>query len=555
MELKNKLLFFVFGLVLIITFFIYLPIAHGTFQHDEWAALSRFFLFKPTLIETLREAFTPFISHYVPFHRTLVEIYIGLFGLNYWPYTLASISAHLLITFLLFIFFTSLFGNRLYALLASSLFAFGAAGHQATSWPLADISVHGATIFGLVSLIFLFKFIDDHHSRNILISLVFLLASLLFKEIAIGFFLLFPFALYLFKPKLLKKNKKVLPVIFGVTLFYLVLRGAMFFTPRSVAGDELVTADQSYQEIVTNIATFPIKTLAQTTIPVSYLLKGSRMISSLVPVHLTGQPGTTAFDQFVEGITLQIIGGLVFLMFILLGIKFIGPKKNKKLVKIYIFAFVFIVINSLIYVLSPGRGGDIPVIDSRNLYFPLIGTSILIVSSLVFLAKGNKTRIFLFFIPILVLNVVALQKEISNVAQRGILRKKILDQIKNDYPKLPDRVVFYAESDTSFYGLPENEKILPFQTNFGSDLFIWYLPQEKFPAELADNGWFLHSLTGEGYKEFAGRGFGYFRDLDNLRQAVAEYGLEPDTVIAYRYDSQKAQLFNITREVRLNLEN
>ena len=131
---------------------------------------------------------------------------------------------------------------------------------------------------------------------------------------------------------------------------------------------------------------------------------------------------------------------------------------------------------------------------------------------------------------ILTVNVFSLKNEVKVIADRGKIRKNILTQVKRDYPVLPPKVVFYIESDSSYYGLPEEVKILPFQTNFGSTLFIWYLPTEKFPKEMVDKGWLFSDLTAEGYKEIGGRGFGYFWDITKLKKVVLEKNLSPEMV-------------------------
>jgi hypothetical protein len=170
-------------------------------------------------------------------------------------------------------------------------------------------------------------------------------------------------------------------------------------------------------------------------------------------------------------------------------------------------------------------------------------------SLLAFLAKKIPSRIIFFVLPLILLQVVGLNKEILKISREGSVRKGILYQIKHDYPKLPDKVVFYTESDTSYYGMPESEKILPFEVNFGQTLLDWYVLDQKFGRVFFENK-FLWDLTSQGYKEDGNQGFGYFRDLNFLLSAIEENELQKESIIAYRYDSVSKTLTNITDQVR-----
>jgi len=164
---------------------------------------------------------------------------------------------------------------------------------------------------------------------------------------------------------------------------------------------------------------------------------------------------------------------------------------------------------------------------------------------------GKKAYVILFIF--IAINLFWLNKELFVLAKEGSERREILEQIKGDYPILPQKVVFYTESDKSYYGMAEEEKILPFQVNFGYNLLVWYSPTEYFPVEFMQRGDFIVGLTGQGYKEVVGRGFGYFRDFESLRKAVKENNLSPEFVIAYRYDSSQKLLTDISREIRSEL--
>jgi hypothetical protein len=104
----------------------------------------------------------------------------------------------------------------------------------------------------------------------------------------------------------------------------------------------------------------------------------------------------------------------------------------------------------------------------------------------------------------------------------------------------------------SYYGLPSEEKMLPFQSGLGQTLLVWYHDQENYPNEFYQNR-FLWEITDQGYQEVGDRGFGYFRDKDLLRQAIAQYNLVPESLVAFSWNSQTEELKDVTVLVREEL--
>ena len=150
---------------------------------------------------------------------------------------------------------------------------------------------------------------------------------------------------------------------------------------------------------------------------------------------------------------------------------------------------------------------------------------------------------------VIIPNLYFLNQNLVEFTRRGEVRKSILTTIQLVYPDLPDKVVVYTQSNQPYYGLPPETKILPFQSGLGQTLLVWYYPTEKFPKEFfADR--FLWDIEEQGYKEVGDHGFGYFRDLDLLRDAIGQYNLPGESVIAFSWDGKKNFLTDITQEVR-----
>lgn len=528
--------------LLVIILFLYFPIFRNFFQQDEWAAFAEIYL--AGYGNYILKALMPDPGHYVPFARILFAICTYLFEFSYIKWSVVSVLWHFVNSYLVFILARKIFKENWQAIFSSILFAVFAAGQQATSWVVANGATQGATTLVLLSLIYFFE-------SKIFLSVLMLVLSMLFKEIAIGMFAFLPF-LMSFQNYFAKKSlfdKRMLYLI-AVALFYIVFRYLTFLGVFSDIKAPVITESQTKSEILFNIATFPIKGISQTFIPPYVFLEASKFIAEKLPDGIAGSPGTTYFDNFylkyVFGVLTLFVFGIVGLIF-LLALKF----RKGNLATIAFFGLLFVGMNSAIYALSPGRSGFVPIIDSRNLYMPSIGMAFFIVS-IVSLFKNWKWSVAILSIFV-VFNMLITRLELKGISEVGKNRLNILNQIYSDNLKLNDKQIFYIESDTSYYGLPDTIRILPFQSGFGQTLLVWFNNTEKFPTEFFDNA-YLWPIDSQGYKEVDGRGFGYFRDYSLLSATLKEYNLPTESVVAYSWDSKQEKLTNTTYEIRLKLK-
>jgi len=457
---------------------------------------------------------------------------------------MVSIVWHILNSYLVFHLAKKMFKEDWQAVFSGILFAVFASGQQATSWVVANGSTQGATTLVLLSLIYFLE-------AKLFLSILMLILSMLFKEIAIGMFAFYPI-LILFQNYFAKKrlfDKRMIYFV-AVALFYVVFRYLTFLGIFSDITAPVVTESQSQSEILFNIATFPIKGISQTFIPPYVFLETSKFIADKLPDGIAGAPGTTYFDNFYLKYILSLLTNIVFGFTVLISIFAIKYKK-RNLAVIALLSLLFVGANSAIYALSPGRSGFVPIIDSRNLYMPSIGMIFFIVSiaSLFKNWKWSAATLSIF----VVFNMLITRIELQGISEVGKNRLNILNQISRDNLKLKDRQIFYIESDTSYYGLPDAVKILPFQSGFGQTLLVWFNDYENFPIEFFDNA-YLWPIDSQGYKEIDGRGFGYFRDFDLLKDTIKEYNLPVESVVAYSWDSKQEKLVNITNEIRLKLK-
>lgn len=308
------------------------------------------------------------------------------------------------------------------------------------------------------------------------------------------------------------------------------------------------------------IVTIPLKFIAQSFIPVPYIIAvGSTMVLLGYPHFVQGgTPDPYVVETVASDIVSYIIAfGIILLSLFLLTLK---PIRNLKINKFIISSGLCIMLSSLPFILIPGKAGYISLIDGRHLYLTSVFSSILLGGLVFSLYKmfTSKRLILLAILSFIVLyigmNALQIRKALNTQMGLAFTRKMVLEKIYKSYPHFPQKVIFYTESNTAFYGLPDDEKILPFQSGFGQTLLVWYNAHgEDIPACFFQNQ-YLYVLLAQNYKECGGRGFGYYRSLELLSETLRINKLSSKNVIAFRYNSFTNSLTDITQEIQNKLQ-
>ncbi len=538
-------------LILVFVFvIIYLPLFFGFFQQDEWMAFSGYILASRSLKDFVYNFLIPNQPHFVPIGNIVGFLEFEVFRLNYLGYAMVSLVLHFISGIVLYFLARKIFDNKIFAIFTLLVFLFADYGYQVVSWPAGNLLNQLSVILVLSCIYFFVLFLKK--SRNIYFwcSWVLLIFSLFCKENGIAFFLMLPIIFYLFSDHKLKKKYFYPAFIFITGIFYGISRVIIILETSSVS--QTAVGSQSKFSLFYNLITFPVKAIAQTFVPVDLELAIAKNLSAILPYGIRPEIGTTAFDIFVQNKMLEILSFMIF--FVLIGVSFRVYRNVKKIEikRALIFGFIFLILNSFIFALSPDRTGIISIIDSRNLYFLTIGSSIIVSVFIYLLFITRKKWMVAFVILFFGINFFYLHQDILSIQMHGSIRKNIIMHIKHDYPRLSRKVIFYTESDTSFYGLPANEKILPFQSGFGQTLLVFYEQEQNFPSDFFKNN-FLWDIGSQGYKEIDGVGFGYFRDFEALLETIKDNKLSVDSVIAYKYNSQNNMVTDVTRAIRVEL--
>lgn len=554
--MRKKTNFLIFLVYLIVILFTFGNLPKTFFQQDEWAIFGNLIYWGKAGLSWLERLFVYEQDvHILPFSQLLSWVQFRLFGLNFSRYAFFSLGLHLLNSFLVFYLSYLILKKKWLSFAVGLLFAANSISHQAVTWVATTTGTVNAAFFLLLSLIFFVK-------KNLLLSLLMFLISLGFKESSIFLFAFLPVFWLIFERKItITSFKKIFVPLLVVGFLYFCLRILLVVNaPPSSAPPGTVSQPITPVVYLYRGLTIPLKAISQSIIPANLILGLSKIMIILAYPYFA--PEGVPDPYMVESVAADIVSyGLTTIILILLALafKYLKKLREENLVKALVFSLSFIAFGCLPFIFIPGKAGYFSIFEPRHFYILSIGASLLLGVTIFaiskWLARKNARWLFsVFLISILLFHSFKIWIDIQNQAKVGELRKSILVQIYKTYPKLPEKVIFYTESDKAFYGLPPEETILPFQSGFGQTLLVWYNNQgEEFPACFFKEK-FLYVLLSEDYKFCQGRGFGYFRKFELLNEAVKENKLPKESVIAFAYDSQKQILSDITLKIRQQLK-
>lgn len=493
------------------------------------------------------------VVHFVPVTMSISYSIYKLFGLNQLPYNLIGLTFHTINGILIYILAQKIFKNRVFSILTTILFFASSAGMELVMWPVINLNTVSLT-FSLISIYVLISAYLKKgylgYRESLYISILFLL-SVFSVEYAAGLMFLIPLVSLLMdkKNKGFKKLSSLTP-FFITTAVYLVFRFApVFFSSGPTAFDSVTSV--GLMDKLIGMIEMPFIYFGQLFFGQQLLIGVSQIISVIFF-------NNTANTQYAEGVLYKYVAsllgiGIIFL--VIKGIK-IARKIDGSLSKYLIIFMMFVIFSAIPFIFVPGK--MFSIFPSRYLYFGAVGYSFLITTVFYVLVKLKNGK-HLFIYSILVIIMIAAgtynnYKKGNDLYQAGVVRLKILTSIKSSYPVLPEKVIFYTQSNKSYFGLADNDTILPFQSGLGQTLFLWYYSSEKFSKKFFDNE-FLWGILSEEYKEEDSRGFGYFRNYEKLRDEVKKNKLKPESVIAYKWDYYTNSLIDITEGIRKKLNN
>lgn len=551
----------------VIIYFTYERLPRTFFQQDEWWSFGAYIFREKTggVAKVLLDSFI--VSgkvHFSPLTAIAEFLQFKLFGLSFPGYAYVSIVIHFINTLLVYFLAVFILKRCLISFLIAILFATSSIAHQTVSWISGSTQTQGATLFSLLSVVFILRYLSDSNKRGILFyfSLGSVFMALLFKETALPFFLLPALFFFYSKDKSMRFTKKIF-FIFGVSaILYLVIRGIIWFlAPPIELGTEGVLLQPNFTVHLYRLFMLPFKVLPESVFPMGLLLAFSRNFIRLAYPQFIDADGSPN-PYIIETAGLDYVNYLLSALLIVLGYlcyRIFKEKQKNELITALILSPIIIIASTVLIIFIPGHAGYASIIEPRHLYGASFGSSLFIVLFLtavsLYVSKGSNVQRFVVVFPLIMLmfiHIKLVRRDLQALEDVSNIRKSFLVTMSKDYPKLPKQVVFYTQSDRPYYGMAEEERILPVQIGFGRMLLVWYQHAEKFPTCFYAKSFLLDLLT-QGFLYCDGRGFGYFRQYDKMVQTMRENHLRPDDVIAYSWRGFTNEFTNTTSEIQKRL--
>lgn len=513
----------------------------GFFQQDEWAGLGGFYSLSGlslgnSLIDLYLPMFKSGVAHFLPFLPITNFVRYTLFDLNYPLYALSALVTHVIAVISVYILISRISSKKIIAFVAALLFSLSASSSQAVIWVGTSIPTQCALIFSCWSIIKWFEWLKNKKQSSFIWSILFLILAIGYKETALFLLIFLPVVHFIVKKKI---SKQVFMPLVGISLSYILLR-IIVLTTSSNLGNALLSTFTLFKNACVAYLQVAIKGVSQTLVPLeAWVLVGKKIVKIITYFRLPIEYSNV--DVFVENTIVKVLLYIV-------GLLLIGTFVYKK--KYIYLVFLLSSFMPLAFISTGELQGTF--ISQRNLYIPSIPVFALVSEMALSLSKRKKLIAYLFIASLVCVHLVTLREQISSMNEIGLQRKSILEQIREEYPKLPQKAVFYIESDRSYYNIPLTVKIPPFQSGFGQTLLVWYFPNAGFSKNYFKDR-FLWEIDSQGYKETDSRGFGFFRELDLLKETIKQYNLSTESIIAFRWNSTSNTLENITKEIQEKL--
>lgn len=548
-------------------------------------------------------------QHVIPIASSIFYLNTEFFGLNYAPYAFMSLFFHAINSFLIFLLLKLLLykkeykSKNIYALLGAVFFAFAPTPmHTITgAAPFYGQNILSVTYFILCLFFFKkalllsiypkYKLIGFIKSSNkyLYLSILFLFFSLFSKETSVFLFVLLPIMYFIEKRSKLAENQVfktnflaklyilsiviyfiirfILPSVYNFSnQIYLSTPPQKVLETNTIVSQDISIHPNLPAEILFRSITFPIKMTGSIFVPRQNVISIVKFIAPVVyPMPLGGDHGGRDVGQlgFIVGpgndAVLYILSLGILLFCLRLFFKLIH-QKNIQDAGVFALGFAVIILSALplvVIVFSFPRWGYDTYFDSRFYYNPSVGAAIvfpfLLIGmsksiSIFFRLKSFKLISFLLFITWFINNIIIFDLTLKQFVQKyGSERRDVVNQLKNYVPILPDKAVFYIETD----GKGAFGPVLPFQTSVSQALTLVYYDKNPLSKIFFEKP--LFDGNTQGFTSNGNRGFGYYTSKKLLAEELTRGLFNVSNIYSFYYDSVKGKLFDNTSLVRLEM--
>lgn len=554
--MKRNLLIWL--LIFLVILFFYRNIFNSYFEGDEWYYFS---IFLPLthhpfgFIEAIALSFTKSSAisgggHVAPLYNLVWFLENLFFGLHFKLYVLTSLLIHTTNSFLLFKF-TDKVINRRVALLSAVIFAISAVHYEAITWVMAVVPTQISLFFILCGYITFTSWVSKPKKSYLVLTIILFLSALFTKETAISAVLVSPVLIFFVKNRLRKGI--LIPLI--TLLVYLPVR---FIVPLINDGMFLNNIHIPLQKLIWYQFLLFERISVEAFVPSNLLLIISKYLSENIFFKtVTPIINSSLHQLFVETLGADILIFILSPLFSLLSFVVVrGFLKKKKYYEVLLFSLLIIVFSAvpLLFILSYAPWWiDGAFIDSRHLYFPSIGVSILLAYGLLnsksLFPRKTPNILKISIIGILFLcwstyQYFIIQQQINKFVDFGTVRLNILERIRAQVPLLSEKTIFTVESDTGYYGFAT---IPPFQTSLGQILAIIYFKKNEIPEQFLNGSKFMtKGLLDQGTATYDGITMGYYSQIGTMLKDLSSGIFGVEDVRYFKWNGARSELTNET---------
>lgn len=523
----------------LLSYVLYRNIFHTFYQQDEWYALGQFFghgsigtLWGVPLIKMLVGAGRPLIW---PIH----VLFYAKLPFQIWPLALFSLTIQPFVAIFLYAIILLLTESYIGAWVGGLVFLFFYNGSQSVFWFATSTVTLASTFFGLLSVLLLLQYVRKKKIMYLVFAQVSVLVSFFFKEAGIMFALFLPFlyALYYDEKKIVMHTLKVFSPLIAYFSFAIIMTIIFLLTPVRQADRFVGQSTGGIWKIIGNAVFYPLLSFSQLFIPFPLVKKISPLLAEVYP--LTD--------------TVFVVLSVIFLFGIVISM--VVRKSGRKPI---LAALVFTLSSFVPYAVLT-RGAS--YLSSRYFYVGAVGAGMLIgiYGGMIWNGLKRRSRIFRIavcglFIAVLgaymYKNFQFIERDVRLQVLDAGERLTILNKIKQSYLALPNKPVFYVTGDHPGYYFIENQK-MPFQQGIGYTLLVWYYPKGGVSRELLlKAGEKFWDISGQGYIELDGKGFGYYWDKKAMIKDLNDHKFSKDQIIGFYYHSGSRELENSTAKIQ-----
>lgn len=550
MSIYKKKYALIFLLYICSISYIYIPIFHTYFLHDEWRQIATILEFGP--IRALNTVTTAemLLGKGRIIGTLIYNMFYFLFPFQTTPFLIVVFIGHIINSFILFRIVFRLTHNWKIAFFSGLFFAVSSRHQEALSWIGAGVQIVGSSFFVLLACSVFLSFLEKRIIRYLFSSFFLWYISYLFREQVIflipvvGLILL----IYLLQKKLIPSFIIYVSMVFfiGLGLFGAVKLFSFDTTNTlSFSGRLLV------QKQLLNVLYYPFVSLGQFFLPYRFIYRSAEwMMNMLYPFMNTGGNNETFIhfplsDLVSSFASFMIIIGIVWM--------YISYKKMRRVV---ILAVVFYVASFFPTAFHLIHRYD-SLIESRFMYITtpfvalLFGCFVWFLSGYVF----RKKRLLGLIVVIAAFiflgkEMTVARREVNVSAIRGKEMTGFLSSFKKIMPVMQPKTILLIEGDKNFYF---EHNTLPFMLGGGYVLSVVYFQDGTIPlSSIKRTPTIEEPLVGFGSQGIVSNGermFGYYWDRNALRRDIEAKQIDIGQVHAFRYTSGDSQVVDITEEI------